>query len=603
MNKKRKDEVILSIRDLVVIFKGNKILDKFDLDVNKGEVHALFGEKGSGKTTLAKTISGIIKKTSGDITVEGAKKDIRNTRDAFRTKLSFVHQKLAIYPNLSVRDNLFITQDLFFNFGIINNRKVIRKLESTPNVLELDLDLETPVGKLSYIQKWKMVINRALLRNSKIIIMDDVASGLGLEETNELFSCFAQLKNIGMTILYLTSRMQEVLEVADRVTIMKSGKKIGTTVVKEKDSWNVFKMMVGNKVNIKPPTQNTENKKNNQKNQLDHDNFHEEYYQTLSDEQLQNIQFERIIGESKAIKRVLAQVIQIAKSGANVLILGETGVGKELIAEAIHYNSLRIENPFIPVHCSTFPESLLPSELFGHEKGAFTGANERRIGRFELANKGSLFLDEIGELNLDIQVRLLRVLQTKEFERVGGIETVKSDFRLITATNRNLEKEVEEKRFRQDLFFRLNVIPIYVPALKDRKEDIPLLVSHFLNIYSKLLGKVIKGFSKVDMERLISHDWPGNVRELQNVIERAVTMSQGEIVKLYFSKSALTKPSKPEPSFVPQSMKEMEKKHIVSTLEQTKWKISGPGGASELLEMHEATLRSRMKKYSIQKPK
>ena len=603
MSKKPKSEIILATRGLVVTYKGKRVLDQFDLQVKKGEIHAIFGEKGSGKTALIKTISGIYKKTAGDIIVDGVKRDIKSTQDAFEAKLSFVHQKLAVFPELSVRDNMFIGQHLLVDyFELLNRRKMIKKINLMPSALELDIDYDTPVKELNYIQKWKMVINRALLRSPQIIIMDNVASGLGLEETKEFFQCISQLKQNGMSIVYMTSRMQEVLEVADQLTIIKEGKKVGTTIVKEKESWNIFKMMVGNEVKIKPPTSDTKTEHIVSKKAVNRDTFQDELYHPISENLLQNAQFERIIGNSKAIKRVLAQVIQVAKSDANILILGETGVGKELIAEAIHYHSLRIENPFIPVHCSTFPESLLPSELFGHEKGAFTGANERRIGRFELANKGTLFLDEVGELNPDIQVRLLRVIQAKAFERVGGVEIVKSDFRLIAATNRNLEKEVEENRFRQDLFFRLNVIPIHVPALKDRKEDIPLIATHFLNLFSKKLGKTFKAFNQEDLDKLMAYDWPGNVRELENVIERAVTMSQGDVVRLFLSKTRQAKSTKPESSFVPKSMQEMEKEHIISTLKQVAWKISGPNSAAEILQMKESTLRSRMKKHHIRKP-
>ena len=279
MSKKPKSEIILAVRGLVVTYQGKRVLDQFDMQVKKGEIHAIFGEKGSGKTALIKTISGIYKKTAGDIIVDGVKRDIKNTQDAFEAKLSFVHQKLTVFPELSVRDNMFIGQHLLVDyFELLNRRKMIKKINLMPSALELDIDYDTPVKELNYIQKWKMVINRALLRSPQIIIMDNVASGLGLEETKELFQCISQLKQNGMTIVYMTSRMQEVLEVADQLTIIKEGKKVGTTIVKEKESWNIFKMMVGNEVKIKPPASDTKMEHIESKIAVNRDTFQDELY-------------------------------------------------------------------------------------------------------------------------------------------------------------------------------------------------------------------------------------------------------------------------------------------------------------------------------------
>jgi transcriptional regulator with GAF, ATPase, and Fis domain len=242
---------------------------------------------------------------------------------------------------------------------------------------------------------------------------------------------------------------------------------------------------------------------------------------------------------------------------------------------------------------------LIPSELFGHEKGAFTGAISRRIGRFELADKGTLFLDEIGDIAFDIQVRLLRVLQTKEFERVGSTETLSSDFRLISAANRNLEHEVRNKRFRADLYYRINVFPIHVPPLRERKEDIPLLAYHFLKIYAKKMGKVLNGISQEDMDRLVQYHWPGNVRELENIIERCSILSNDrtlQILELSDDSSTLG-PNRGEIT-----LKESEARHIKAALERTNWKVRGPGGAAELLDVHPSTLAFRMKKLGIQRP-
>jgi transcriptional regulator with GAF, ATPase, and Fis domain len=320
------------------------------------------------------------------------------------------------------------------------------------------------------------------------------------------------------------------------------------------------------------------------------------------EENLQNLHFDDIVGESSAIKRVLSQIDQVAATEATVMILGETGVGKELVARAIHRNGLRRDKPFIRVHCSALPESLIPSELFGHEKGAFTGANRRRLGRFELADGGTLFLDEIGDISQDIQVRLLRVLQTKEFERVGGSETLRSDFRLVVATNRDLEQRIRTQKFRADLYYRLAVFPIFVPPLRERREDIPILAHYFLKIYS---NKMRKDFSRIphsEMEKLVKYHWPGNVRELENVIERGAILSSeqhfrvpelgGEIPEHLQENGETT-------------LRENERRHIIWALEKTGWKVRGRGGAAELLDLPPSTLAFRMKKLGIhrqQKP-
>jgi formate hydrogenlyase transcriptional activator len=320
------------------------------------------------------------------------------------------------------------------------------------------------------------------------------------------------------------------------------------------------------------------------------------YYE---EQHLQNLLFEDIIGDSPAIKQVLALIDQVAKTDSTVLILGETGVGKELVATAIHRNSFRSNKPFIRVHCSSLPESLISSELFGHEKGAFTGAIQKQIGRFELANGGTLFLDEIGDLPLEMQVRLLRVLQNREFERVGGSETLHSDFRLIVATNRDLAQLVQEEKFRSDLYYRLNVFPIYVPSLRKRQGDIPLLVTHFLKIYSTKMGKTIKMVPEREINKLEKYDWPGNVRELENIVERGTILSSGP----YFRSPELGLQSSESISLgddIP--LKDNERLYILQALRKTEWKVRGPGGAAEILKIHPSTLTSRMKKLGILRP-
>ena len=325
-------------------------------------------------------------------------------------------------------------------------------------------------------------------------------------------------------------------------------------------------------------------------------NEEKQYYKEQSK---QNIQFEDIIGESPGILEVLEKIDKVAKAETAVLILGETGVGKDLVARAIHRHSSRTSHPFIKVLCNALPESLIASELFGHEKGAFTGSIEQRIGRFELADGGTIFLDEIGDLQLDIQTRLLQILQSKEFERVGGAKTIRSDFRLVTATNRDLAQAVKSKTFRSDLYYRLNVFPIFVPPLRERKEDIPLLAYHFLNIFSKRMGKKFDGISKAEMKKLMQYNWPGNIRELEGIIERGMVLSSdshfripelgAEQLECSVSKSDAT-------------LAENERLHILQTLEKTGWKVRGHGGAAESLSINYSTLFYRMKKLGIKRP-
>lgn len=319
----------------------------------------------------------------------------------------------------------------------------------------------------------------------------------------------------------------------------------------------------------------------------------------LEDQQFQRLSFGNIIGESAPMKNLSIQIEKVSNTDATVLIHGETGVGKELVASAIHHNSSRKDKPFIRVHCSALPESLIPSELFGHEKGAFTGAIKRHLGRFELANEGTLFLDEIGELSPDVQVRLLRVLQTKKFERIGGSETLQSDFRLIVATNRNLEKEVQKGTFRSDLYYRLNVFPIYVPPLRERIGDIPLLVNHFTKLYATKRGKIFERIPEAEMNRLIQYDWPGNVRELENIIERATILSSSPLLKIPPLKIIHPDHAAPAGDV---SLQANEKKHILWALDKCEWKIHGTSGAASLLKLPPSTLISKMKKLDIRRP-
>jgi PAS domain S-box-containing protein len=314
--------------------------------------------------------------------------------------------------------------------------------------------------------------------------------------------------------------------------------------------------------------------------------------------------FDEIVGRCPALVSVLQRVSKVAGTDSTVLITGETGTGKELIARAVHSASPRKGKPLIKLNCAALPTGLIESELFGHEKGAFTGATARKPGRFELADGGTLFLDEVGELPLDAQAKLLRVLQEREFERVGGTAPVRVDVRVIAATNRDLGAQVRDGRFRQDLYYRLNVFPVHLPPLRDRADDIPLLVRFFIAKFAGRMGKRIESVGKDTLELLAGYPWPGNIRELENVLERAVILADGH--ELEIDPDVL-----PVAGGVPesgpsgggeQSLVAVERDHILSVLRQTDWVIEGPGGAAKVLAMHPNTLRSRLKKLGISRP-
>ncbi|MGC4099566.1 MAG: sigma 54-interacting transcriptional regulator [Nitrospira sp.] len=309
--------------------------------------------------------------------------------------------------------------------------------------------------------------------------------------------------------------------------------------------------------------------------------------------------FEEIIGTSGAIKKVLQAIEQVAGTDATVLVTGETGTGKELIARAIHNVSHRKQGVLVKVNCAAIPAGLIESELFGHERGAFTGALMRKIGRFELADNATIFLDEIGEIPLELQTKLLRVLQEGEFERLGSIKTIKANVRVIAATNRDLDHEVRNGRFRSDLFYRLKVFPIQLPALRDRKQDIPLLVSYFIKKFSASMGKKVESVTAKSMEMLKSYPWPGNIRELEHVIERAVILSQGTELGLVDWMPTASASAESNPLA---TLEEVERLHILSVLTQTAWRVSGEKGAAKILGLNPTTLEARMKKLGISRP-
>jgi len=323
----------------------------------------------------------------------------------------------------------------------------------------------------------------------------------------------------------------------------------------------------------------------------------------LQDEIRADIDFSHIVGESEALRAVLRKVRQVAGVETTVLLTGETGTGKELIARALHDQSDRKDRPLIKINCGAIPQGVVESELFGHEKGAFTGAIQRRIGRFELADKGTLFMDEVGELPLDTQVKLLRVLQEREFERVGSTHPMKVDVRLIAATNRDVEKEVAEGRFRADLFYRLNVFPIRIPPLRERTGDIPGLVEYFLALFQRKMAKRFERVDERSMEQLQRYAWPGNIRELQNVLERACVLANGPVVSIGDTLRAAAgvspaggSPDGPAPL---QTLEESERDHIRRALTAAAGRVHGPLGAAELLGINPSTLRSRMQKLGI----
>jgi formate hydrogenlyase transcriptional activator len=309
--------------------------------------------------------------------------------------------------------------------------------------------------------------------------------------------------------------------------------------------------------------------------------------------------FGEIVGESRALKRILSQVATVAPTDTSVLLLGETGTGKELIARAIHAASDRPGRALVTVNCATSPAGLLESEWFGHERGAFTGALAQKIGRFELAHQGTLFLDEIGDVPLELQAKLLRALQEREIERLGSTRTIRVDFRLIAATNRDLEEMVAGREFRSDLYYRLNVFPVRIPPLRERREDIPVLVRYFTQRFAKRLRRPVESISRESMEMLCRWPWPGNVRELQNVIERAVILSQGAVLTV--PRSELESPS--PPTSLPVTLEEAERDHILRALEQTGWVIGGPGGAAARLGLKRTSLVSTMRRLGIVRPK
>ncbi|MEQ1676115.1 MAG: sigma 54-interacting transcriptional regulator [Chitinophagaceae bacterium] len=322
--------------------------------------------------------------------------------------------------------------------------------------------------------------------------------------------------------------------------------------------------------------------------------------QYLQEEIKLNYNFEEIISKSKDFQKILRQIEQVASTDATVLILGESGTGKELIARAVHNISNRSKRTLVKVNCATLPANLIESELFGHEKGAFTGAMDKKIGRFELADGGTVFLDEIGELPVELQAKLLRVLQEGEFERLGNPKTLKVNVRVIAATNRNLQQAIEKKEFREDLYYRLNVFPIICPPLRDRKEDVPLLVKHFCQKHEGKIGRKVTAIPPEVMDALVAYDWPGNIRELENIIERAMILSRDGVLE-YGEWVPTKKIQAGKTTAVTTRLEDVEREHIIEVLNKTNWKVSGEKGAAKILGLNPTTLEARMKKMGIKR--
>ncbi|MBI1823756.1 MAG: sigma 54-interacting transcriptional regulator [Nitrospirae bacterium] len=394
---------------------------------------------------------------------------------------------------------------------------------------------------------------------------------------------------------------KEGLRSVVNIPLISRGKVIGTFNIasKKPESYSgqeiEFISLVGEQIAIAMDNARAYEEIKQLKDRLDRENIY------LREEIKTGHHFGVIVGENSLIKTVLKKVDMVAETDSSVLISGETGTGKELIARAIHDHSKRKNRPLIKVNCAALPAGVIESELFGHEKGAFTGAISRKMGRFELADGGTVFLDEIGDIPLEIQVKLLRVLQEHEFERVGGTQTIKADVRVIAATNRNLAKAVEEKSFRADLYYRLNVFPVALPPLRERKEDIPLLIQHFVKKFTNTMGKRIEKLDQKTINRLIGYSWPGNIRELQNVVERAIILSKGPVLEVDDELiPSLNLPHQRDRELT--TLQEVEKDHILGILGKTRWVIEGTHGAAKILDLHPNTLRGRMQKLGIKRP-
>ncbi len=438
--------------------------------------------------------------------------------------------------------------------------------------------------------------------NELVVWNDNLESVLGYDK-KELYKKdvfdFMEEESKNINVEAINKIFNEKVEQALEQNILtKSGKKIPVIDTANYTSVNGEDYLIGMAIDISKLRETEKRlkeqivKTNLLKEQLQAENIY------LREEIRSQHDFNEIIGESDALMHTLYRIKQVAPTDSTVLLEGETGTGKELFAAAIHDKSKRKDKPYIKVNCAALPASLIESELFGHEKGAFTGAIQKQIGRFELADGGTLFLDEISEIPVELQSKLLRVLQEGEFERIGSSKTIKVDVRIIAATNRNLEEQIRKNLFRKDLYYRINVYPVSIAPLRERKTDIPLLAEYFVKRFNLKLGTNISRISKKTIEQLQAYSWPGNVRELENIIERAVIVSPNSSLNV---EPLITPDFEEKDKLIP--LAEFERQYITRVLNRTGWRVEGANGAARILDMHPETLRSRMRKLGIKRPK
>ncbi len=513
--------------------------------------------------------------------------------------LTFASKAPDIYTNEEVHflsvvaEQIALAFDnaLHFDAAQASQQQLLRKNERLELLLELTNHV---VSNLEF---------RDLLREESLVSMDEDVSGAVFRTGKPWCGSVQEARRLGMK-----GSVQIEVGTVCILPLVSRSRVLGTFgVLKYQD--NAFSgddieflTQIGNQVAIAVENACAFGEIRELKDQLSKEKLY------LEDEIRTEMNFAQIIGNSTSLRKVLKHVETVAPTDSTVLIYGETGTGKELIARAIHDLSPRRAKPFVKLNCAAIPTGLLESELFGHEKGAFTGAIAQRVGRFEVANGGSIFLDEIGEVPLELQTKLLRVLQEREFERLGSSRTLRTDARLIAATNRDLEAMVSEQKFRSDLFFRLNVFPVHVPPLRERQGDIPLLVRHFTQQFSRRMNRVIETIPSAAMDALSRYHWPGNIRELQNVIERAVIISSGpvlsiDVTDLKFPKAGLPaeKPasSKSTNGALHNVLEETERQQILNALKECNWVVAGPNGAAAHLAMKRSTLQLRMQKLGI----
>ncbi len=440
--------------------------------------------------------------------------------------------------------------------------------------------------------------NEDLFVKDEVVPLEDNPAGLAFTTNKPVFINMSELKSSSFTKRFITAGVKS----GCTVPLISHNRTLGVLSVASLND-NAFNeehsdllVQIANQIAIAVENALSFQEINSLKNQLQEAKLY------LEEEIRTEHNFAEIIGNSQTLKRVLQQIETVAGTDSTVIIYGETGTGKELIARAIHNLSTRRENTLVKVNCAAIPTGLLESEMFGHEKGAFTGAIERRIGRFELAHHGTIFLDEVGDVPLELQSKLLRVLQEQEFERLGSSRTIKVDVRIIAATNNDLAQMVAEKKFRSDLFYRLNVFPVAIPPLRERPEDIPLLVNFFVKKFAQKMKKQIEKVPKEIMSILASYHWPGNIRELENLIERSVILTRGHTLEVPVSELRNTNKLITQQNDPSITLEFMERNHILSILKETNWVIGGPNGAATKLGINRSTLNHRIRKLGITRP-